>query len=100
MACNIWPDLQTESADSTRQSEKSKLILRAVATQASLDVVKDVLRYQLPGGAPAPPPTCYQITIDPAESSPNLWNKRLDIIREYGGEDMKVRLEGIYNDVL
>ncbi|KAF9478218.1 hypothetical protein BDN70DRAFT_895913 [Pholiota conissans] len=87
IASNIWPDLQGWES---RNEERANALLKAVITQGSVHVVREIVQYcQVTIGKPLVPPTCF-ISL-----SAHARTQRLDFVFCVGGQSMVDRLRGL-----
>ncbi|KAF8964260.1 hypothetical protein BDZ97DRAFT_925324 [Flammula alnicola] len=86
VASNIWPDLREPGS---ANEERASSLLKAVVTQAGIDVLRNVVQYrQTTSGEILLPPSCFE-DIGFARAD------RLEFIARWGGQSMVDRLQGL-----
>ncbi|KDR82536.1 hypothetical protein GALMADRAFT_112269 [Galerina marginata CBS 339.88] len=89
IASNIWPDLRDQALEN---EDRASALLKAVVGQASLNVLRDVVRYrQTLSGPILLPPSCFG-AIDGVRSS------RMELVLRWGGQSVADRLVGLLNE--
>ncbi|KXN82851.1 RNA polymerase II-associated protein 1 [Leucoagaricus sp. SymC.cos] len=86
IASSIWPDLRDEELTNEARAEK---LIKAVAAQGSIEVVREVISYRQNKSGPTwLPPVCFELAGDVAST-------RLAWIKALGDAMVISRLEGL-----
>jgi hypothetical protein len=86
IASNIWPDLRDIGSPNLARAEK---LMKAVVTQGSNEVVRDIISYRQVQSSPLwLPPVCFEFVSEVA-------NARLSWARALGDDGVISRVEGL-----
>jgi len=88
IACNVWPDLWED--DGSGKEESAAKLLKAVVGMGAVDVVREVVTYNVGKEGPVLlPPKCFEVKGD-------VRRMRLEVIEKWGGTSLSDRLGGLF----